>query len=60
MDRASISIGVAHGGPRRFGSAEALMHHADRAMYEAKRTGRNRVATSETPIGDAELSGIIG
>ncbi|HRA82457.1 MAG TPA: diguanylate cyclase [Thauera sp.] len=39
----SASIGVALW-PRDGGASTELVHHADRAMYEAKRLGRNRLA----------------
>jgi diguanylate cyclase (GGDEF)-like protein len=42
----SISIGVASLGDRAAGFDE-LVRHADRAMYLAKRGGRNRVVTGE-------------
>ena len=41
--RISASIGVALW-PRDGGTSTELVHHADRAMYEAKRLGRNRLA----------------
>lgn len=41
--RISASIGIAHW-PRDGHTPSALVHHADRAMYEAKRLGRNRLA----------------
>jgi diguanylate cyclase (GGDEF)-like protein len=39
--RVGVSIGVSHGAPRE--SAASLMRKADKAMYEAKRLGGNRV-----------------
>lgn len=41
--RISASVGVAHW-PRDGRTPTELIHHADRAMYEAKRLGRNRLA----------------
>ena len=44
----TVSIGVAGGqlAPKEF---ETLLHDADKALYEAKRSGRNRVATAGEP-----------
>ncbi|MDD3354012.1 sensor domain-containing diguanylate cyclase [Zoogloea sp.] len=42
--QASLSIGVA-AYPGHGTSAESLIHHADDALYRAKRAGRNRVDT---------------
>lgn len=40
----TVSIGVATADPADVTSTEQLMHAADAALYEAKNTGRNRVA----------------
>ena len=42
----TISCGVASWGPG-FESATAIVQAADEALYEAKRTGRNRVCQRE-------------
>jgi diguanylate cyclase (GGDEF)-like protein len=43
--RSTVSIGLAShmDGPRRVGSALDLVHAADRALYEAKGGGRDRI-----------------
>ena len=41
----TLSVGVACGIPGDVASSEALLSAADHALYEAKRAGRNRVAT---------------
>ena len=43
-----ISVGVASCVPSPAESAEALIQYADKALYQAKRSGRNRVALSES------------
>ena len=40
----TLSIGIAtHGEDKPYESAESLLRNADRAVYDAKRNGRNRV-----------------
>lgn len=41
----SVSVGVAHV-PERSGDLQALYHAADTALYDAKRSGRGRVAVA--------------
>jgi diguanylate cyclase (GGDEF)-like protein/PAS domain S-box-containing protein len=45
----SVSIGVASY-PSHATSAEGLLKKADEAMYEAKRTGKNRVCLASLPV----------
>jgi diguanylate cyclase (GGDEF)-like protein len=46
---ATISVGVAMFGRKRDTSAEAILVAADRAMYQAKAEGRDRVALFQSP-----------
>jgi diguanylate cyclase (GGDEF)-like protein len=41
--RVTVSLGVSCAGPAEVWTAAALLERADRALYEAKRMGRNRV-----------------
>jgi diguanylate cyclase (GGDEF)-like protein len=45
----TISLGIATTIPKKGGKPEDLILEADKAMYEAKRTGRNRTVAS-TPV----------
>ena len=46
----TVSIGVAAHNPSRQQRADALVQRADQALYQAKRTGRNRVCASSEPL----------
>jgi diguanylate cyclase (GGDEF)-like protein len=43
----TVSVGVAAGVPDKPSDAWQLLHQADQALYEAKNTGRNRVALKQ-------------
>ena len=44
----TVSIGVAGANPAMSGF-EAMLKRADKALYEAKRTGRNRIVRAPKP-----------
>ncbi|VVE38891.1 Phytochrome-like protein cph2 [Pandoraea iniqua] len=48
LGRVSVSVGVASRRPRGREMVDALVKAADDALYQAKSTGRNRVATAPT------------
>ncbi|MDA0867351.1 MAG: diguanylate cyclase [Cyanobacteria bacterium] len=49
--RVTLSLGVAVAIPRSTISPEALVHHADHALYQAKHGGRDRVAVAQNLVG---------
>jgi diguanylate cyclase (GGDEF)-like protein len=46
----TASLGLAYARPGRLGSPNALITAADRCLYQAKRTGRDRLVIGEAPI----------
>jgi diguanylate cyclase (GGDEF)-like protein len=52
----AVSIGVAASNPTAVCRPESLFKRADKALYEAKRQGRNRVVPAEPTTGDSILS----
>jgi diguanylate cyclase (GGDEF)-like protein len=46
----TASLGLAYALPGRLGSPKALITAADRCLYQAKRTGRDRLVIGEDPI----------
>jgi diguanylate cyclase (GGDEF)-like protein len=45
----TISVGVATTPDLAAPDGQALLNRADQALYEAKRTGRNRIAVVDAP-----------
>lgn len=50
--RVTVSIGVAQATVHAYVTKEELLRRADRAMYEAKQSGRDRVVMAEMPMSD--------
>lgn len=48
--RVTVSLGVACAAPREAWTPAGILDRADRALYEAKRTGRNRVVVDEVSL----------
>jgi diguanylate cyclase (GGDEF)-like protein len=46
----TVSAGVATVEPGDQERSDRLLERADRALYEAKRAGRNRVASASPPV----------
>jgi len=56
--RVTISVGVACADPGQTATLDVLVQTADRALYEAKRSGRNQVAPAQTPRDPAATPGV--
>jgi diguanylate cyclase (GGDEF)-like protein len=50
LGRVSLSIGIASAIPRQGVDPHALVELADRALYEAKHSGRNRIVTRQAEL----------
>jgi diguanylate cyclase (GGDEF)-like protein len=48
----TISLGIAAGSPTQWRDTEQLLSAADRALYEAKESGRNRICTATAEVPD--------
>ncbi len=54
--RVTLSIGLAVHTPGDRDTAEQLIQAADRALYQAKRAGRNRIRLAEAPVAAADAA----
>ena len=43
----TVSIGASQWHSDSFSSAESFVEHADKSLYQAKKTGRNKVVVSQ-------------
>lgn len=57
--RVTVSAGVAVAEPSRGDSAEALMDLADKALYQAKQKGRNRVVVADDWMRNSSLQAVL-
>ena len=51
----TLSLGVASVIPAQHMEADGLIEVADQALYQAKKTGRNKVASGHIPMDDGYL-----
>jgi diguanylate cyclase (GGDEF)-like protein len=56
--KVTVSVGVATLRPTEGGSTETLVFNADKALYEAKRSGRNRVVRAPVEAPSAPPSNL--
>lgn len=57
--RVTVSAGVAVAEPSRGDSAETLMDLADKALYQAKQKGRNRVVVADDWMRNSSLQAVL-
>ncbi|PZP28682.1 MAG: GGDEF domain-containing protein [Roseateles depolymerans] len=57
--RVTVSAGVAVAEPSRGDTAEALMRLADKALYQAKQQGRNRVVVADDWMRNSTLQAVL-
>jgi diguanylate cyclase (GGDEF)-like protein len=57
--RVTLSAGVAVAEPERADTAETLMHLADKALYQAKQKGRNRVVVADDWMRNSTLQSML-
>lgn len=57
--RVTLSAGVAVAEPERGDTVETLMHLADKALYQAKQKGRNRVVVADDWMRNSTLQAVL-